>query len=78
MTIVGLHLRSSEENFGQYQEEFPDLDKVNLTKKLNKLIVRRIVKFADQLKGETFRIRAKAKQKKKEDHQIKESSITKV
>jgi len=51
MVIVGVHVGTPEEETKKYQEEFPDLKKVNLTKLTNKLMVDRLKKFAKKLKG---------------------------
>ena len=42
MSIVGIHIGSTEDNIEIYKEEFPDLSKVNLTKVLNKVMVMRL------------------------------------
>ena len=51
MSIVGIHIGSTEDNIEQYQKDFPDLSKVNLTKVLNRPMLKRLKEFADKLKG---------------------------
>ena len=51
MSIVGIHIGSTEDNIEQYQKDFPDLSKVNLTKVLNRPMLKRLKEFANKLKG---------------------------
>ena len=61
LTIIGIHISSTEDNIQKYQEDFPQLKKVNLTKVLNKVMLKRLVEFADKLKGEMFRVESEDK-----------------
>ena len=54
MTIVGLHVGCSNEYSKKYEEDFPKMEYVNLTKIMSTPIIRRLRKFAKKLKGEIF------------------------
>ena len=56
MVIVGIHVGTPEEQSSKYQEEFPELKKVNIAKLINKLMIERLVKFTKQLGGEMFKV----------------------
>lgn len=54
MTIVGIHIASTEEDIEKYKLEFPELTKVNMTKVLNRPMLKRLAGFADKLGGDMF------------------------
>ena len=61
MSIVGIHIASTEESIEKYQNDFPDLNKVNLTKVINKSMLKNLRTFAEKLKGEMFRVQNESK-----------------
>ena len=56
ISIVGIHIASTEENIEKYQSNDSDLKKVNLTKELTKPIVKNLQLFAKQLGGTMFKV----------------------
>jgi hypothetical protein len=54
MTIVGLHVGCSNEYSKKYQDDFPKMEYVNLTKIMSTPIIRRLKKFTKKLKGDMF------------------------
>jgi len=56
MIIVGIHVGTPEEQSSKYQEEFPELKKVNIAKLINKLMIERLINFAKELGGEMFEV----------------------
>jgi len=51
MIIVGIHVGTPEEKSSKYQEEFPELKKVNIAKLINKMMIERLINFAKELGG---------------------------
>jgi len=56
MTIVGVHVGTPDEEITKYQDDFPDLKKVNITKLTSKFMIKRLTAFAQKLNGEMFTV----------------------
>lgn len=51
MSIVGIHIGSTEECVEKYKIDHPYLDKVNLVKVFNKAMIKKLAGYAQKLKG---------------------------
>ena len=56
MIIAGIHVGTPEEESKKYQDEFPELKKVNIAKLINKLMIKRLKDFAKKLGGDMFKV----------------------
>ena len=55
MMIVGIHVGTSEEKNEKYSKEFPNLVRPNLTKLIDRHMVKKLREFAHKLNGDDFR-----------------------